>query len=101
MKLLVTGGSGYLGVNILKRARADWTIAATYFTHPLTQLAPENVAAFRVDVRDADTVNRLFDEFRPDVVIHTAAQMDGGTMLNASSRGILDSDNTSPPRASS
>ena len=77
MKLLVTGGSGYLGTAILKRAPANWKIAATYLAH---QIAQRNVAAFCVDLRDADAINRLFDEFRPDVVIHTAAVMSGNDL---------------------
>ena len=78
MKLIVTGGSGYLGAGILRRAPKTWAIAATYFAHSIVQ---ESVAAFRVDVRDANAVDHLLDEFRPDVVIHTAAQMTGDKML--------------------
>ena len=84
MQLLVTGGSGYLGAHVLKRAPKTWQIAATYFAHPIVH---ENAAAFRVDVRDADAVNRLFDEFQPDVVIHTAALMTGEEMLSVNVDG--------------
>jgi dTDP-4-dehydrorhamnose reductase len=84
MKLLVTGGSGYLGAGILNRAPTTWQIAATYFAH---QIAHGNAAAFRVDVRDADVVNRLFDEFQPDTVIHTAALMTGDKMLSVNADG--------------
>lgn len=84
MKLLVTGGSGYLGATILKRAPTDWQIAATYLAHTI---AHGNAAAFRADVRNTDAVNRLFDEFHPDVVIHTAAQMTGDQMLLVNADG--------------
>ncbi len=77
MKLLLIGGSSYLGAAILRRAPTNWKIAATYFSHPI---AHPNVAAFRVDVRDADAVSRLFAEIRPTTVIHTPAVM-GGEML--------------------
>ena len=78
MKFLVTGGSGYVGAEVLRRAPPEWKIAATYNTRPI---AWSNVVAFRVDVRDADAVNRLFAEFRPDVVIHTAALMTGDEIM--------------------
>ena len=78
MKLLVTGGSGYLGESIVKRAPAAWQTAATFFAHPIAQ---GNAAVFLVDVREPDTVRRCFEEFRPDVVIHTAAAMAGDQMI--------------------
>lgn len=84
MKLLVTGGSGYLGAAILKRAPIDWQIAATYNTHFIAQ---QNVAAFRVDAREAEIVNRVVTEFRPDLVIHTAALMTGDAMLAVNADG--------------
>jgi dTDP-4-dehydrorhamnose reductase len=84
LKLLITGGSGYLGANISKRASKTWTLAATYWTHPLVH---ENVAAFRMDVRDPDAVDRILDEFSPNVVIHTAALMQGDAMLATNANG--------------
>lgn len=78
MRLLVTGGSGYVGAGILRRVPNEWNIAATYWAHPIEQTG---VAAFYVDVRDTVAVNRVFGTFRPDVVIHTAAQMSGEAML--------------------
>jgi dTDP-4-dehydrorhamnose reductase len=84
MKLIVTGGSGYLGAGILRRTPKTWEIAATYFAHNIVQ---ESVAAFRVDVRDADAVDHLLAKFHPDVVIHTAAQMAGDEMLSVNVDG--------------
>lgn len=84
MKLLVTGGSGYIGASILRRAPKEWTIAATYFAHPIEQ---ENVADFCMDVRDADAVSHLFAEFCPEVVIHTAALMSGDGMMATNIEG--------------
>lgn len=84
MKLLVTGGSGFVGTGILRRAPADRMIAAMYLAHPIER---PDVAAFCVDVRNPDAVNRLLAEFRPDVVIHTAARMSGGTMMATNIEG--------------
>lgn len=84
MRLLVTGGSGYVGAGILRRAPHEWQIAATYFAHPIERAS---VAVFCVDVRNADAVNHVFSEFRPDVVIHTAAQMSGAAMMTTNVDG--------------
>lgn len=84
MKLLVTGGSGYVGAGILRRAPHTWQRAATYLAHPIEQ---PGVAAFRIDVRDADAVHRLVDNFRPDVVMHTAALMTGDAMMAVNAGG--------------
>jgi dTDP-4-dehydrorhamnose reductase len=84
MKLLVTGGSGYLGATVLKRAPTTWEIAATFLTH---RIAQNNVAAFHLDLRDANAVNRLFDELHPDVVIHTAAVMFGDDLISVNVDG--------------
>jgi dTDP-4-dehydrorhamnose reductase len=84
MRVLITGASGYVGANIVRRAPRDWKIAATYFAHPIECAG---VAAFCVDVRDANAVNRLFDTFRPDVVIHTAALMTGDEMMTTNIEG--------------
>ncbi len=84
MKLLVTGGSGYVGARILRRAPQEWKIAATYLTHPIERA---DVAAFCIDIRDADALQRAFNQFRPDVVIHTAARMTGDVMMATNVEG--------------
>ncbi len=84
MRLLVTGGSGYLGRAILRRAPENWVLAATHFAHDLVQ---PGAAAFRVDVRDASAVDRTLEMFHPDAVIHTAALMTGEDMLAVNETG--------------
>ena len=69
-RILVTGGSGYLGRWIAELARPKWDVAATYATRP-AQL--ERVAWHQLDVRDADQVRRLIDDLDPRVIVHTAA----------------------------
>jgi dTDP-4-dehydrorhamnose reductase len=80
MKLLLIGGSSYLGAAILKRASTHQQFAATYFKHPISH---PNVAAFRVDARHLDEVQRLVGQFKPDAIIHTPAVM-SGEMLTSS-----------------
>lgn len=59
MRLLVTGGTGYLGTELVRRGNAI------------------GLSSRDLDVRDADAVLRRFRRERPDVVIHTAYRQGG------------------------
>lgn len=60
-RLLVTGGSGYLGRELVRHAReSGWEVDAT-----------------RVEIRDADAVGELVRRVRPNAVVHTAYRQHG------------------------
>lgn len=84
MRLLVTGGSGYLGAGILKRAPTDWKVTATWLNHPVPR---SQVAICRLDILDASAVQALFEDLHPQVVIHTAALMRGDAMHRTNADG--------------
>jgi dTDP-4-dehydrorhamnose reductase len=69
-RLLVTGGSGYLGGWVVRLARDRWTVTATYLTHPVDEPGAD---WRRLDVRDEAAVAALAAEVRPTVIVHTAA----------------------------
>ena len=69
-RILITGGSGYLGRHLAAKARERWEVTAAYFRHPL---AMPGVTARRLDVRDAEAVRALVEAVAPAVIVHTAA----------------------------
>ncbi len=77
MRVLVTGSNGLLGSKLLAamRARPDLTpLGASRDPSPAASLA--DVPYYRLDIIDNASVTRVFDEARPDVVIHAAAMTD-------------------------
>jgi dTDP-4-dehydrorhamnose reductase len=70
-KLLVTGASGLLGWNICKDAKNEWTTFGTVFSHHV-EVAGVNI--LQADLTDFKGLKKLFQNIRPDAVIHTAAQ---------------------------
>lgn len=85
-RLLITGGSGYLGRELVRLALASriWHVAATYYSQPLAEL---RVHAVPLDVRDCAAVQQTITAFRPDVVIHTAYVQRGPDLWDATARG--------------
>src|SRR5216683_184851 len=76
MKILVTGGAGFIGSHVV-----DAYVAAGHEVAVLDNLSTgreENVnpkaPVHRVDVRDLDRVREAIGSFKPDVVNHHAAQ---------------------------
>lgn len=68
-RLLVTGGSGYLGGEVVRRAAvAGWVAIGTCHRAP---------GPVRLDVRDRAAVDALVAETRPECIVHTAYVQDG------------------------
>jgi dTDP-4-dehydrorhamnose reductase len=70
--LLVTGGTGYLGGELLRRAPA----VGTWHTREPTARGDW----LRLDVRDEPAVRRELERLRPAAVIHTAYRQDDRTV---------------------
>ena len=79
MRILVTGGAGFIGSHIV-----DQYVAAGHEVAVVDSLWTEgggkesninaNVRFYRADITDDETLRKIFDEVRPEIVNHHAAQ---------------------------
>ncbi|KAF2096017.1 NAD(P)-binding protein [Rhizodiscina lignyota] len=66
--VLVTGGSGLLGREVLKAfERAGWKAVGT----ALTRTNPPSIV--KLDLEDEDEIEKILEDVKPDVVVHSAA----------------------------
>ncbi|RLB49415.1 MAG: dTDP-glucose 4,6-dehydratase [Deltaproteobacteria bacterium] len=84
MRILVTGGAGFIGSNfltryVLRHPEHDFinvdklTYAAN--PHSLTKVALKpNYTFVHADIVDAERIDAIFEEYRPDAVVHFAAE---------------------------
>ncbi|MBE9028888.1 NAD(P)-dependent oxidoreductase [filamentous cyanobacterium LEGE 11480] len=68
-KLLVTGASGFLGWYITEAA-TTWQVIGTYWHHRNIAQSPYSVP---VDLTNQQAVQQLFQDQKPDAVVHAAA----------------------------
>lgn len=76
MKLLITGANGMLGHKLIEALTDPKNSFSPQFQFLATSRTPSTGGphAFELmDITDPARVTRVFDSFRPDVVIHTAA----------------------------
>ncbi|WOH48839.1 NAD-dependent epimerase/dehydratase family protein [Bradyrhizobium sp. sBnM-33] len=77
MKIFVTGGAGQVGSTVIDMllSRGDKVVAIdNYATGRADNLTKhENLTLVEDTIANAEVINRLLSDFRPEIVIHTAA----------------------------
>ncbi len=77
MRVLVTGGRGFIGSNLLKIMAGSCEIivvdAETYAARPWLA-EPKHFRYEKMDIRDQASVAKLMQKYRPDHVMHLAAE---------------------------
>lgn len=83
-RLLVTGGSSYLGQHLVPLAALDYDTQYTVY-----QNDPQfhGAQGCRLDVRDGTAVTELVSRLQPDVIIHTAGSNRAEDMVAVIERG--------------
>lgn len=78
MKIFITGGSGFLGQYLNRVLSEKHQILTTFYSHTGNC---KNYNSLQLDLRNLAELRKIFINFLPDVVIHTAAISD--TILNS------------------
>lgn len=95
--ILVTGATGFIGLNLLHTLTADGHTVIGVANGPLPQLAAASLertgavpVVEQVDIRDESAVLEIVARYRPDVVIHAAAVTAGADRARTDARTIVD-----------
>lgn len=76
MKVLVTGGAGFIGSHLVDKLLAEGhqvRVIDDYSGGNRRNIPKYVLPIYGVDCRDIDSVDREFNEFKPDIVYHLAA----------------------------
>jgi UDP-glucose 4-epimerase len=78
LKILITGGAGFIGSNVAERMLAEGMEVAIIdnISTGLRENLMEKAAFYEADIRDPEAVQTIFETEKPDYVAHHAAQID-------------------------
>ncbi|MFE0462545.1 SDR family oxidoreductase [Kitasatospora sp. NPDC058965] len=71
MTVLIIGGSGFLGSELVRQAAARGRVTATFATRPGT--TPKEVSWLGLDLRDADGIEEVMAKAEPTVVVNASS----------------------------
>jgi dTDP-4-dehydrorhamnose reductase len=70
-KLMIVGGSGFLGGHLIQYSKDEFEVVATFKDHPFEM---EGYKCIYLDITDYDKTENTIMKERPDLIILTAAQ---------------------------
>ncbi len=76
-RILVTGGAGFIGSAFVRRFHRDYEILVVDnldYSGDALRIEETGVPLLEVDIRDMETLIGVMDDFRPDIIVHFAAQ---------------------------
>lgn len=77
MKILITGGAGFIGSHLTERLLGlnhEVLVIDNYATGRRDNLSPHaNLKVVEGSITDTMLVDKLFDDFKPEIVVHAAA----------------------------
>lgn len=83
MKIIITGGAGFIGTAVVRQYINDTeheviNLDALTYAGNLESLAEVSAnpkySFEQVDIRDRDEIQRVFDQYQPDAIMHLAAE---------------------------
>lgn len=74
--LLITGGAGFVGQNLVRFFASRYSTIATYLKTRLPPDLETLTRSFQLEIKDVQAVSSLFEYLSPDVVIHLAGSKD-------------------------
>ncbi|MBW1762239.1 MAG: NAD-dependent epimerase/dehydratase family protein, partial [Deltaproteobacteria bacterium] len=76
MKILVTGGAGFIGSHVAEAAieAGHQVLVVDDLSNGRTENLPTNADFHPIDIRDKDVLRELVVHFKPDAISHHAAQ---------------------------
>lgn len=89
MRVLVTGGGGLVGHNLVKRlAKSQYDVHTTYHSKPFVV---KNVNAHFINLCNLDDCDYLIRTIKPSVVYHCAAQSFGAEVMSKNPLALVNS----------